>query len=154
MQQTKPNSELGYLKRESRTLETLNETDDRCAYCGMIATDNEHVVPYSFLSPLAKRKGSVKNFKQYIVRSCSSCNGLASSKMFENFWEKKRHIAKRLKEKNKKLLSTPDWTDEEYQELEGRLLRHVFASQTNKKLLKIRLENLERPEIIGVKEYE
>lgn len=43
----------------------------------------------------------------------------------------------------------PDWSEQELMELKGRLRTHVYQNEYNKKLMKLRLENLDKPEAIG-----
>jgi hypothetical protein len=50
------------------------------------------------------------------------------------------YLVGRLTEKNKKLLDSPDWSEEDYEELSGRLLEHVKSLQTKKKILKARID--------------
>ena len=50
------------------------------------------------------------------------------------------YLVGRLLERHKKLLSSPDWAPEEFEELTGRLLKHVKSLQTKKKLIKARIE--------------
>ena len=113
-----------------------------CAYCKALATDREHVVPFSFLHS-GKRN---YNNNDLIVPSCKECNSLSGNEVFENFWEKKQYIHKRLSLKYKTIIKSSDWTDKEINEMKGELKRLVVFTEELKKLLRIRLENLENPE--------
>lgn len=142
---------LSDIKRLHKSILQLANTDDCCAYCGTLASDNEHIVPYSYLSATIgkKRIKPIRKYSKYIVRACRSCNLTASSKIFSNFWEKKQYIASQLEKTNKKLLKTQDWTDQELNELKGRLQMHVYQAEFNKKLLRFRIINLKEPIIFG-----
>lgn len=148
--------ELAEIRRLLKAIEEAQKTADCCAYCGVVATEDEHVIPYSYIAPYtSKKRRNPRGGISVIVRSCRSCNSIAGPKVFDNFWEKKQFIAERLATKNSRLLNSPDWTDSDINALSGKLKRHVFASQFKKKLIRIRLENLEKPEAFGeIVEYE
>lgn len=113
-----------------------------CAYCKALATDREHVVPFSFLH--AGKHGYHHN--DLIVPSCRECNSLSGNEVFENFWDKKQFIHKRLSTKYRSILKSEDWTDAEIKEMKGELKRIVVFTEELKTILRIRLENLQNPE--------
>jgi hypothetical protein len=116
-----------------------------CVYCGLLATDKEHVFPRSWIEEMKKMKEmgfDVKVPKEIIVPSCRECNLIASDFVFSSLKEKKTYIRKKLLKKYKKFLTTPTWSDEEIQELSGRLREQVFIYNEIVKIMKRRLERL------------
>lgn len=113
-----------------------------CAYCKALATDREHVVPFSFLHV---GKHSYK-YNDLIVPSCRECNSLCSDRVFDNFWDKKQYIHERLSLKYKNVLRSPDWNSKDISEMKGELKKLVIFTEELKKLLRIRMENLQNPE--------
>jgi len=53
--------------------------------------------------------------------------------------ERAGYLVSRLVDRHKKLLDSPDWSEEEFEELEGRLRKHVKSLQTKKKVIKARI---------------
>jgi hypothetical protein len=50
------------------------------------------------------------------------------------------YLAGRLEDRHRKVLSSPSWTEEEYEDLSGSLLKHVKSLQTKKKLVRARID--------------
>lgn len=71
--------------------------DDLCVYCGDEAVVEDHFLP----------KSKARNFPSghFLLPACYSCNGIASSKVFETLDDKMKFIHDRLKVKNTLLLS-------------------------------------------------
>jgi phage FluMu protein Com len=128
--------------------------DARCAYCGDISTDNEHVIPYSYVTKIPKsmrgrrKKDSHHGKNPNIVRSCRECNSLASNFVFNSFLEKKKYICERVKRRHRKVINCPEWTDEEIEEQDFFLKRYLVHFMLAKKRIEIRIENLEKPCVI------
>lgn len=138
---------LDDLKRAYRLFE-FTGVGEPCAYCGVYSTDNEHVIPRSWLAQLKEMEhgGLVVNVpKEIVVRSCHECNLLASSRIFSCFSSKKEFIKQKVARRYRKLLKTPLWSDAELRELRGRLQRIVYASNELAKLVRQRLMNLADP---------
>lgn len=124
-------------------LKTLSPKEgEHCAYCGILATDKEHVVPLSHLKKLEEMKlqgFDVKIPEYKIVPACHECNLIALDKVFDNFKDKKAYIKKELRRKYRKFVNAPDWTDQEIEELEGELKKYVILSEEIKRITKKRL---------------
>jgi hypothetical protein len=108
-----------------------------CTYCGMRATCLDHVIPRSF--DYAGERTHDTN-KQECVPACAECNSLLSNLMYITVADRARFLSDRLQERHRDLLSAPDWREEEYEELSGRLLHHVKSLQTKKKLVRARVD--------------
>lgn len=144
-----------YTKRDIDDLKKLYESlapkkeSKLCAYCGFQATDLEHIIPYSFLYGDERTKHDRVGIKKDILTwSCSECNSLAGDLVFDNFWEKKKYICERVIIRYKKLISSPLWTNDEIDELDGNLREYVMYNQLYIQALKTRVQNLMKPEII------
>ena len=81
--QRKPVSKVIWLK-------VLRESSFMCIYCGGDATEVDHIIPYSY---------SQNNDEKNLVPACSTCNGLASNKIFDSLIEKIGFVQKRRKDK-------------------------------------------------------
>lgn len=98
-----------------------------CAYCGMPATDKEHVVPKSL------QAGS------WLVPSCRECNLLAGSACFFTFAEKREYIRNRLSKRYRKLLETPEWDSQELSEMGEGLREFLVLSTVARNIVEQRL---------------
>jgi hypothetical protein len=58
-------------------------------------------------------------------------------------------LARRLRQKNKILLNTPDWSKGEIDELNGKLRRYVMLRLKKKEGIMERIKKLETPEVFG-----
>lgn len=131
-------------------LDSINPSSmvyNKCAYCGAMATELEHVVPRSWFTHSEKRDIKHHRSINNIVYSCKECNVLASNSVFENFWEKKRFLRERVTKRYYTLLKSEDWKEDEIEDLEGDLKRYIFFSEQVKKSIRERLINLDSPEI-------
>ena len=108
-----------------------------CTYCGMRATCLDHVIPRSF--DYSGERSHDTN-KRECVPACTECNSLLSNMMYITVANRAMFLAGRLAERHAKILNAPDWSEEEYAELSGRLLKHVKSLQTKKKLVKARID--------------
>ena len=78
-------------------------------------------------------EGEDTRSKEDCVPACRECNGLLS------IAGRAGYLVSRLADRHKKLLETPDWSNEDLEELEGRLRTHVKSLQLKKKLVKARI---------------
>lgn len=95
----------------------------KCIYCGELATTVDHVVPVTYYYN-GKRKGRhlTANYgKENLVDACRQCNSISGNKVFDNLDKKREFIQNRLKEKYRKVINMPFWSDEELKSM-GRLL--------------------------------
>ena len=85
--------------------------DDSCYYCGLQATQIDHVVPKSTLKLLSLSTVDItmdilKN-RSLKVHSCRECNSVLSNSLQATLAERKKELKKRLR-KRKRLLILPD----------------------------------------------
>ena len=109
----------------------------RCAYCGMPASDREHVLPKAY------RKNNDT------VPSCRECNLMAGSKVFGSFAEKRDYIRFRIEIRYEGLAKTPHWTEDEIDELSGHLKSAIQMAMKAKEIHKDRMKWLYGKGMIG-----
>jgi len=91
-----------------------------CIYCGMPATDQDHVFPVSIAAGLATHLTAVRRqLKQGLntVPSCRECNTIAGNNPFVTIREKRAFIQGKLFHRLRKHLEMPEWTPRELAEL-------------------------------------
>jgi hypothetical protein len=69
------------------------DRDIWCVYCGDVATEVDHVVPYSW---------DHCNDMDNLVGACRRCNSLASNKIFPDFDAKKEYILYKISHRRNK----------------------------------------------------
>lgn len=116
--------------------------EDPCYYCGLIADTIDHTVPQW----LIKRSFDQNEFlvipgiKNKLVRACRECNSTISGKVFKNLTDRRKYVQQQYKLKYKKLLSLPEWTEDQLNELAGRLQESVRASMAQRRVVLYRLK--------------
>lgn len=122
-----------------QTLAQLME-EDPCYYCGLIADTIDHTVPQSLLKRLFDYDNEMPpGIKTMLVRACTECNSTLGGKIFNTLSDRMNYVKKRLRERYKKILSIPYWSEEELAELDGRLRQSVEASLAQKRVIQYRL---------------
>ncbi len=103
---------------------------DPCYYCGLQATEVDHVIPHSMLQ---KMELSTIDFDKEILRtrtlkvfSCPECNKLLGNSYQESLTDRKKYLKQKLRNKYSKLLNMPDWSPEELNELSNDLRNDVL----------------------------
>jgi|6_EtaG_2_1085325.scaffolds.fasta_scaffold21368_5 hypothetical protein len=84
-----------------------------CTYCGDAAEDLDHVIPHSYASYTDKRSYE----KTKVVPCCKKCNSLLGNKKYLAIGERASYLLDRYKIKVNKLLSLPEWTEEELEDM-------------------------------------
>jgi hypothetical protein len=102
----------------------LEYSGPRCYYCGEPATEQDHVVPRSWLPVL---RPMVNSEVPTTVDCCSECNRILSNSLQDSLVDRVAELKARLRARYRHLLEMPEWTTEELQDL-GRGLRGVVAA--------------------------
>lgn len=114
-------------------------TVDCCEYCLSPKECRDHVIPVSYLGDRR-----IYNRSEYwIVDCCEQCNSLAGNKTFFSIPEKAKFILKRLKRRFSKSLNTPEWREEDLQEMDYALREMIFAHLVAKRVVLEKIKNLE-----------
>ena len=109
-----------------------------CSYCGSIhANTLDHVIPHSYDHVHNKRTYS----KDKVVPCCSECNTMLGNKLFDTISEKAAYLILKYNKKYKKLLSLPNWDEEELEEIDGRLKEKIVSSNRRKNNIKLKIDN-------------
>lgn len=116
----------------------INEKPDLCIYCGSTNECKEHVIPVAFL-------GLIRSYNQsnnWIVPSCERCNTLAGSEVFFSIPKKAEYLIKRYRQRHKKEINMPEWSQDEIDELEYKFREMIYAGLTAKRVLINKLDFL------------
>ena len=112
--------------------------DDLCYYCGDPAAEVEHVIPRAVFQRVRTliandvldmdfwQELGIYSSRYRTVRACIECNRLAGAHFDKTASERKARIKAALRRKYRRLLSMPDWTRQELDELDGPLRSYVF----------------------------
>ena len=118
--------------------------DKICYYCGMPASTKDHVIPKAILKTFDIQFNS-ESLHQYIknrtllVPSCRECNNLLGATIQESLTARKAYLKKKLKQRYKKVLKMPKWTEEELNQMGKNLRSSIIASMNEKELIKKRI---------------
>lgn len=114
-----------------------------CYYCGRPADSVDHVIPQVLIRQL-EILGDTETWQQLykrhkvkVVPSCKDCNHVLGPKYFSTLAERKAYVKKRLRQRKRNILQTPDWSDGELKELGPELrgyVEHVIALREETKL--------------------
>jgi len=115
----------------------MSVTGYDCTYCGMNAVALDHVVPWSYDHSERRELKTVN--RSECVPACKECNCLLSNFFFITVADRAAFIARRLAERHAKVLGAPDWSEAEYKQLSGNLLKQVKAMQAKKKVIMARI---------------
>ena len=121
------------------------DNDGICVYCGEQATTEDHIMPL-YVAYMTGDIGIITKSK-VLLPACQECNALAGTKIFNKFTERKKYIQLRIKQRNKKLLSTKGWTIDELSQLGNTLRQFIENSihlQSNVKK-RIQWQNRDNP---------
>lgn len=99
--------------------------DSSCFYCGVYAQSKDHIPPLSY-------PDYFKESHRFIVRSCLLCNSLLSNRPMLTFLSRCDFLFYRYQNRFKKCLSLPIWSEDEINQLSGKLRRTVILGLKKK----------------------
>lgn len=111
----------------------MSEFYVECTYCGIAANGLDHVIPVSY--DFASRSAA-SYAKDLVVPCCSECNSRLSNFYLPTIAERAEYLIGSYKDKYKKVLNRPDWTDEELKDMGATMRKRIKADAQ----LKIDLE--------------
>ena len=99
----------------------------KCYYCWDDATTIDHIVPVSYYYSWKRKSLHLTStyWKNNLIDCCRECNSIAGNKVFDDIEEKKLYIQDRIRNKYKKLINMPNWTDDEINELTWTLKKEI-----------------------------
>jgi hypothetical protein len=124
----KSNLNFTYKKHES-----LNE--QICFYCGHFGDVADHVPPLAWIQ-------FYPDYPRMLIRACHQCNAHLGCKTLPTLISRVDYLIKRYRKKYWKILISPDWDDEEINELKGSLKTYVSISRIQHEVAHERIEFL------------
>jgi len=116
-----------------------------CYYCGSSNPDTlDHTIPVSYYSsePVRKKKSSYID-PVPVVDSCRECNSTINSKLIFDVRGRAKHIKERYLKKYGSLLKSPDWDEEDLEDLGWSLRSTVENNIQLKENIQNRLSSLD-----------
>lgn len=111
----------------------------RCHYCGLVSDTVDHVPPRS-VRPSVSLLPNADKFPFVEVHACRECNCALGRLALWTLGERKRYIKKWLKRRYKKVLATPDWSDQELAGLAPHMRDYVVNSIAVRDVVRQRIE--------------
>jgi len=113
---------------------------ESCYYCGMPATEKEHVIPKAILRAFEDVGiEEIISRRKLLVRACRECNALLGSTYQTTLAERKAFLKAALRDRYRSVLKMKDWTEEKLSELGPTLRTHVESAMRLKRLTEWRL---------------
>ena len=112
-------------------IETIGDT---CIYCGVPANVWDHVPPIVLAS---NYEGTF-----ILVPACRECNGFLNRLNTMDLEGRRRHIIGRILARRKSVLNTPDWDENELDEIEGWVNEYIKSELKKKKCLMDRMGHM------------
>tara|TARA_R110000744_G_C18865641_1_gene504561 strand:- start:35 stop:445 length:411 start_codon:yes stop_codon:yes gene_type:complete len=112
-----------------------------CTYCKDIADTLDHVIPHSYVATNSKQIRTYN--KNEVVPCCRECNSLLGSKLYFTIAERADYLYTTYKKRYKKLLSIPEWDENDLKEIKNNLKKYIEASIKEKKIIQIRIDYCE-----------
>lgn len=113
-----------------------------CAYCGETASHRDHVPPVSWFSTRNRRHPH--SYSMPWVWACAECNHQLWNLMLLTIEDRSRYLYEKYKQKYKKLLKSPKWTDIDLEELGTNLKQSIYQIEKQQILIKHRLSHLKK----------
>jgi len=103
---------------------------EKCFYCGEWAFSIDHVPPITHLG----------DFKLgFLIPACQECNCILNDRRFNTLGERCEYIKRKLKKRYGSILYISPWSNEEIDELDGRLKEYVSGYRNSIDILLERL---------------
>ena len=113
-----------------------------CTYCGSLYGETrDHLVPVAFSHPTG-RKGKASVSYKDTVPCCVECNSLLGSTLLWGVQARAGYLLGVYQKRYKKLLSQPDWTKEDLEDIGPSLKKNISQAKLLKNEIKGRLEHL------------
>jgi hypothetical protein len=114
-----------------------------CYYCGQPASDKEHVIQQSIMKALTgislDLADEITRHRRLIVPACRECNSLLVGTVQFTLAERKMFVKMRLRQKYAKLLSMPNWTEDELSVIGAHLRGYIVRALREKEIVKVRV---------------
>jgi hypothetical protein len=107
-----------------------------CTYCGLVASGKDHVIPVSY-ECVSRRMASFD--RSETCPACTECNCLLGSRWVPSIAERAQFIARILAIRYRELLKTPDWSEDELEEMGTKLRKGIISRIKRRDLTKARI---------------
>lgn len=107
-----------------------------CTYCGDDKECRDHAVPVLHI-------GVRINGISQTVPCCNECNHFKGGEVFNTWHDLYQFLAQKYRHKYRRLLATPNWSEDELQELRRSLRSFVESQQMLKRLVRLKIGMLE-----------
>ena len=115
---------------------------DPCYYCGLPADSVDHVIPRALLDELADDPEALRKLisgRRLTVPSCRECNSLLGTRYEPTLAGRQAYIKKQLRKRYKKYLLVPDWSDDDFRELDDMMQIYVKQGIKMRSVIRARL---------------
>lgn len=130
-----------------RLTNTLLASRECCYYCGEKAECEDHVIPHSLLYPEGVNR---RGWERDTLPSCTECNSLLGSEVFDTLAERKSHLESKLVARYANELRSPTWTEKELAELGDSLQWYARTLHDGKQSITRRLAHLGKDGVLTV----
>ena len=110
---------------------------DPCIYCGRASDGWDHV-------PSREYASRVPEAQRFLYPACGECNSSLSSRPLFSLKERLEFLHERYKKIYDNIISMPEWTQDEINELKGTLKKDIETKMKNKHQINQILRNLSR----------
>jgi hypothetical protein len=118
-----------------------------CLYCGLPSTRKDPAIPIAFARTamqICRQRG-----RKLFALICAECCAFTGYRVFHTLSAKRRYIQGRIREKYRKVLALPFWSDGELDSLDDRLRGSTSAVQYKKFQAMVRLIWPRRPDSLA-----
>ena len=116
---------------------------EKCLYCGEPGVEWDHVITKSYID----KHPELKDLPELLVSSCIDCNRIATGKFDDSILLRIKRVKAGLRKKYRSILSSPDWTDAELDELGEGIRTDVTRQMRLKRQIIVRIIWTNRLEI-------
>jgi len=107
-----------------------------CFYCGAHGESKDHV-------PAVSHAQDYDEYERILVRSCLLCNGFLGCIFLPTLYQRVVYLASRYRKRFSKIISMPHWSEDDIEELSGKLKISIIIGMKKKKDSILRINHLE-----------
>ena len=124
---------------------------DYCAYCGDIASEDDHVPAVASVARLSLEFFRLNHVPLLIVPACKDCNRHLADRPIYTVQERAQYLYDYMPQRFSKLKRRPrPWTDHELSALSGALKQYIRGKQAQELELRMRYEHLSVVAAVGL----
>lgn len=115
------------------------ELGDPCVYCGIPSSGWDHIPPIVHIARMHDAGAEIEAVPRK-VPACGECNSLLGSVLLTTIQARRHELKRRLREKYRRIVSMPEWDEDELAELSTEDAReYIRAHLAAARYLKSRL---------------